>query len=118
MMNAIESETWGVGLEAVVKVKKKPELIDKSFKVPEDVIADLEKLAHVHGSNGRAIQVGTELLIRMRRPPRVEENHSPVVGQTYSITPRSLALIERLLPKYKKRGTVLRAVVHILKESE
>jgi hypothetical protein len=98
--------------------KQKPELIDKSFKVPVDVIAELEKLAHVHGSNGRAIQVGTELLIRRRRLPRVEENQHPVIGQTYAITPRTLELVERLVPKYKKRGTVLRAVVHVLKEPE
>lgn len=112
------NRNWFAGGVTLVKSKKKPELIDKSFKVPEDVIAALDVLSHVHGSNGRAIQVGSELLIRMRRKPNVEENESPVVGQTYSITPRTLALIERLLPKYKKRGTVLRAVVHILKESE
>jgi hypothetical protein len=108
-----------VGAEMLKSKKAKPELIDKSFKVPVDVIAELEKLAHVHGSNGRAIQVGSELLIRRRRHlPRVEENQHPVIGQTYAITPRTLELIERLLPKYKKRGTVLRAVVHILKEPE
>ena len=93
---------------------KKPGLIDKSFKVPVDVIRDLEALAPVFGSNGRAIQVGTELLVRMRRKPKVATNGHPVASQTYSITPRTLVLIERLLPTYKKRGTVLRAVVHIL----
>ena len=95
---------------------KKPGLIDKSFKVPVDVIRDLEALAPVFGSNGRAIQVGTELLIRMRRKPKVANNDQPVASQTYSITPRTLDLIEQLLPSYEKRGTVLRAVVHILQE--
>ena len=95
---------------------KKPGLIDKSFKVPVDVIRSLEALAPVFGSNGRAIQVGTELLINMRRKPRVKENHEPVAAQTYSITPRTLDLIERLLPDYEKRGTVLRAVVQVLQE--
>jgi hypothetical protein len=73
---------------------KKPGLIDKSFKVPVDVIRSLEALAPVFGSNGRAIQVGTELLINMRRKPKVEENHQRVAAQTYSITPRTLDLIE------------------------
>jgi glucose-6-phosphate-specific signal transduction histidine kinase len=100
-----------------VKVKaKKPGLIDKSFKVPVDVIRSLEALAPVFGSNGRAIQVGTELLVRMRRKPKVRESDEKVASQTYSITPRTLDLIERLLPSYKKRGTVLRAVVQILQE--
>jgi len=95
---------------------KKPGLIDKSFKVPVDVIRSIEELAPVFGSNGRAIQVGTELLINMRRKPRVKENHEPVAAQTYSITPRTLDLIEQLLPSYEKRGTVLRAVVQVLQE--
>jgi hypothetical protein len=37
---------------------KKPGLIDKSFKVPVDVIWSLEALAPVFGSNGRAISSG------------------------------------------------------------
>jgi hypothetical protein len=96
------------------KAKKKPALIDKSFKVPVDIIRKLEEFAPVFGSNGRAIQVGTELLVRMRRKPKVAENGSPVASQTYSITPRTLELIERLLPSYEKRGTVLSAVVLVL----
>jgi len=101
----------------VMKSKaKKPGLIDKSFKVPVDVIRSLEALAPIFGSNGRAIQVGTELLVHMRRKPKVEENGERVASQTYSITPRTLDLIERLLPSYVKRGTVLRAVVQVLQE--
>jgi hypothetical protein len=96
------------------KAKKKPALIDKTFKVPVDIIRKLEELAPEFGSNGRAIQVGTELLVRMRRKPKVEENGSPVASQTYAITPRTLELIERLLPSYEKRGTVLSAVVLVL----
>ena len=65
-----------------------------------------------------AIQVGTELLIRMRRKPKVQVGMERirVAAQTYSILPRTMELIERLLPCYEKRGTVLRAVVEILRE--
>jgi hypothetical protein len=98
------------------KANKKPALIDKSFKVPVDVIRELEALAPVFGSNGRAIQVGTELLVSMKRKPKVAANGEPVASQTYSITPRTLDLIERLLSSYEKRGSVLRAVVQVLKE--
>jgi glucose-6-phosphate-specific signal transduction histidine kinase len=99
-----------------LKAKKKPALVDKSFKVPVDVILSLEDLAPEFGSNGRAIQVGTELLVSMRRKPKVAENSSPVTSQTYSITPRTLELIERLLPSYEKHGTVLKAVAQVLQE--
>jgi hypothetical protein len=98
------------------KAKKKPVLIDKCFRVPVDVIRDLEALAPIFGSNGRAIQIGTELLIRMRRKPKVRESAEPAVSQTYSITPPTLDHIEQLLPCYEKRGTVLRAVVYVLQE--
>ena len=95
---------------------KKPGLVDKSFKVPVDVIRGLEALAPIFGSNGRAIQVGTELLVHMRHKPKVTASGEPVASQTYSITRRTVDLIERLLPNYEKRGTVLRAVVQVLQE--
>jgi hypothetical protein len=100
------------------KAKTKSGLIDKSFEVPLDVILDLEELGApaLFGSNGRAIQIGTELLVRMRRKPKVAANGEPVTSQTYSITPRTLDRIEKLLPCYEKRGTVLRAVVRVLQE--
>ena len=101
------------------KAETKPGLIEKNFEVPVDVILDLEKLAHPHlwGSSAHAIEVGTALLVRMRRKPKVRESAEPVVSQTYSITTRTLALIEQLLPCYQKRGgTVLRAVVQVLQE--
>jgi hypothetical protein len=102
----------------VKRKSEKPPLIDKTFKVRIDVIEDLQALALVHGSNGRAIQVGTELLIRMGRKPRIRDDGGsvPVAAQTYSILPRTLDLIERLLPCYEKRGTVLKAVVQVLQE--
>jgi hypothetical protein len=100
------------------KAKKKPGLIDKNFKVPVDVIRDLEALAPLFGSNGRAIQIGTELLVRMRCKLKIRENDEPAVSvsQTYTITPRTLDLIDQLLPCYEKRATVLRAVVQVLQE--
>jgi len=68
------------------------------------------------GANGRAIQIGTELLVTMRRKPKVAASGEPVTSQTYSITPSTLDRIEQLLPCYEKRGTVLRAVVQVLQE--
>jgi YesN/AraC family two-component response regulator len=91
--------------------------INETFKVPIDVIEDLKALALIHGSHGRALQVGTELLIRLARKPKVEAvTGVPVKGQTYTILPRTLDLIERLLPSYNNHGHVLRAVVQVLRE--
>ena len=100
------------------KAKKRPGLIDKTFRIPLDVIRQLEVLAPFFGSNGRAIQIGTELLIRMRRKPKIRENAEPAsaVWQTYTITPHTLDLIDQLLRCYEKRATVLRAVVQVLQE--
>src|SRR5258708_27349099 len=100
------------------KANNKPGLINKKFDVPVDVIVELEKLAHPHlwGSNGRAIQIGTELLLRMPRKPKVGKSDEPVVSQTYSITPPTLDLIEQLLPCYATCGTVLKAVVRVLQD--
>jgi hypothetical protein len=84
------------------KVTKVTPSIDKTFKVPIDVIEDLKALALIHESHGRALQVGTELLIRMARKPKVEAvTGVPVEGQTYTILPRTLDLIERLCPATK-----------------
>jgi hypothetical protein len=98
------------------KTRKKPALIDRGFRVPVDVIRDLETLAPLFGSNGRAIQIGTELLTGMRRKPKVRESEEPAVWQTYRITPATLDRIQRLLPCYENRGAVLKAVVHILQQ--
>lgn len=99
------------------KVTKVTPSIDKTFKVPIDVIEDLKALSLVHGSHGRALQVGTELLVRIARKPKLKAVRGvPVEGKTYTILPRTLELIERLLPTYENRGNVLRAVVQILRE--
>jgi DNA-binding NtrC family response regulator len=99
-----------LGTRVELEVTKVTPSIDKTFKVPIDVIEDLKALA-------RALQVGTELLIRMARKPKVEAvTGVPVQGQTYTILPRTLDLIERLLPSYENRGNVLRAVVQVLRE--
>jgi hypothetical protein len=91
-------------------------LIDKRFTVPVDVILDLEELAPLFGSHGRAIEIGTELLVSMRRKPKVKESQERVAAQTYSITPLTLDRIQHLLLGYENHGTVLRAVTRVLRE--
>jgi hypothetical protein len=79
------------------------------------VVKAIRKKAPVYGSQGRAIQVGTELLIRRKRLVKVNhQGDDQVVGMTYKLTPRTVELIEQLREKYGKRGDVFAACVEIL----
>lgn len=89
--------------------------VAKRYFLPRWVVKAIRKQAPLYGSQGRAIQVGTELLIR--RKGRVKVNHrgdDTVVGMSYKLTPRTVELIERLCEKYGKRGDVFAACVEIL----
>jgi hypothetical protein len=95
-----------------------PHTVAKTYKVPEDVVKAIEKIAPGYGSLGRMLQVATELLIRMPRPLKLAEpdGTEKIVGKTYKLTPRTVALIEDLARShYKKRGRVLAACAEILK---
>ncbi len=89
--------------------------VAKRYKLPRWVVKSIRKQAALYGSQGRAIQVGTELLLRQKK--RVKVNHqgdSEMVGMTYKLTPRTVELIERLRDQYGTRGNVLAACITIL----
>lgn len=90
--------------------------VAKRYFLSRGVVKAIRKLAPIYGSQGRAIQVGTELLIRQKK--RVKVNHrgdGAMVGMTYKLVPRTVELIEQLCAKYGKRGDVFAACVEILK---
>jgi len=90
--------------------------VAKRYKVPRWVVKAIRKQAPVYGSQGRAVQVATELLIRQKK--RVNVNHrgdGAMVGMTYKLTPRTVELIEQLCAKYGKRGNVFAACAKIIK---
>src|SRR5258708_11144833 len=41
------------------------------YTVPNDIAKEIRKAGPIYGSQGRALQVATEVLIRMERPPTV-----------------------------------------------
>jgi hypothetical protein len=93
--------------------------ISKRYKVPTGTHEAIVKLAPEHGSQGRALQVATELLVRMKRPVKVQhDDDSQLAGQTYKLIPRTAQLIDNLVPIYGTRGNVLAACAAVLQESQ
>lgn len=92
-----------------------PHCVAKRYKVPRWVVREIRKAAPSYGSQGRALQVATELLVRMKKPVRVtHKGDKTIVGMTYKLTPRTVQLIEDLCDEYETRGTVLAACAKVL----
>jgi hypothetical protein len=92
-----------------------PHCVAKRYKLPRWVVREIRKVAPAYGSQGRALQVATELLIRMKKAIRVRhQGDKTLVGMTYKLTPRTVQLIEDLCDQYRTRGTVLAACAKVL----
>jgi hypothetical protein len=85
--------------------------------IPEFAVQEIRKAAKVYGSQGRALQVATEILIRMRKRPLVpREANSVVTKMTYKLVPRTVELIDELAGSvYKDRCEVFAACIEALK---
>jgi len=69
----------------------------KSYTLPFNVILELRKVAREYGSQGRALQVATEIAARLRRPPTVTQSDpDTLMRMTYKLTPRTIRLIDEL----------------------
>ena len=89
----------------------------KSYTLPISVVLEIRKAAVIYGSQGRALQVGSEILTRMTKrlsvPPA---KPSSLMRMTYKLAPRTIALIEQLAETtYEDQGQVLAACVKVLK---
>lgn len=95
-----------------------PHTVAKTYKVSEAVIEAIERVAPMHGSKGRALQVATELLIRMPKPIDVPDalKERPLILKTYKVTPRTVELIDKMVEAYGRQSDVLAACAEILKE--
>jgi len=89
----------------------------KSYTLPFDVILEIRRVAREYGSQGRALQVCTELLVRMRRPPAVTAaDPDTLMRMTYKLTPRTIRLIEQLsTSQYQDAGQAIAACLKTLK---
>lgn len=99
------------------KNTERPHTTQKRYRAPQEVIEAIKGLAPDYGSQGRALQVATELLIRRANRLRVPEELGGIANEaaTYKLVPRTIRLIDELLPHYGGRyGQVLAACVRIL----
>jgi hypothetical protein len=89
----------------------------KTYNLSFDVILEIRKAASIYGSQGRAVQVGSELLVRL--PKRISVPHSDpasIKRRTYKLSPRTIKVIEQLSEtEYDDPGQVLAACMKILK---
>lgn len=97
--------------------------VAKRYKIPNYVALVLRRITPDYGSQGRAIQVATEMLSRMNHPVRLMkrraaragiENPDESVGVTYKLLPRTVEIIDGLVGKYETRGGVFEAILEVL----
>jgi len=91
----------------------------KKYALPFSVLLEIRKAAVLYGSQGRALQVGSELLIRMKQPLLVAQAKPPTVRMTYKLVPRTIELIEKLSgTMYEDEQQVLAACMEALKKKK
>jgi hypothetical protein len=89
----------------------------KTYELPFEVILEIRKAASVYGSQGRAVQVGSELLVRLPKPIAVPpQDPASIKRRTYKLSPRTIKIITQLCKsEYGSPGQVLAACMKILK---
>ena len=89
----------------------------KTYELPFDVILEIRKMASIYGSQGRAVQVGSELLVRLPKPISVPQRDPALFKRrSYKLSPRTIEVIEQLSgTDYENAGQVLAASMKILK---
>jgi hypothetical protein len=94
-----------------------PATAPKTYELPLDVILEIRKAASLYGSQGRAVQVGSEILTRLPRPiPVPEPDPASIKRRTYKLAPRTIEVIQQLSEtEYENAGQVLAASMKILK---
>src|SRR5947209_18660376 len=100
--------------------RKPPEehtIAKRYTSIPASAVQEIRKASKIYGSQGRAIQVATEILIRMRKRPLLPpESNSVVTQMTYKLVPRTVELIDELADTvYENRQQVFAACVEALK---
>jgi hypothetical protein len=89
----------------------------KSYTLPLSVVLEIRKAAATYGSQGRALQVGSEILVRMVKPLSVPEpDPASIRRRSYKLAPRTIEVIQQLSEtEYKDPGQVLAACMKVLK---
>lgn len=89
----------------------------KTYNLPLSVILEIRKAASLYGSQGRAVQVGSELLVRLAKPLSVPQpDPASIRRRTYKLAPRTIEVIQKLSEsEYENPGQVLAACIKALK---
>jgi hypothetical protein len=96
--------------------------VAKRYILPRYVVERLKDMSPPYGSQGRAIQVGVELLVRIQYHPipinpvlkKGVPDAEKHVGMTYKLLPRTIEVIDKFVSTYKTRGVVFEALLTIL----
>jgi hypothetical protein len=96
--------------------------VAKRYVLPQYVVERLKEMSPPYGSQGRAIQVGVELLVRIQYHPipinatlkKGVPDGEKHIGMTYKLLPRTIEVIDKFVPTYKTRGGVFEALLTLL----
>jgi hypothetical protein len=78
-----------------------PPTVAKSYTLPVSAYLAIRKVAGLYGSQGRALQVGTEILSRLQDPLPVKKSGKASKRRiTYKLVPRTVQLIHQLTESY------------------
>lgn len=94
------------------------DVVITKYTVTVDTAKAIKKSVPTYGSQGRALQVATEMMIRMEDPPAPEaaDEDTPVVRVSVRLHRRTYELIRELSEKYGDNpGQVIAACMKVLK---
>jgi hypothetical protein len=103
------------------KIRDSASVVVTKYTIPAETAREIRKAGPIYGSQGRALQVATEVLIRMNRPPEVEPfGHVTAPGfvrVSMRLHQRTFDLIRKLaeLEYNDDPGQVICACVKVLK---
>jgi hypothetical protein len=96
------------------------DVVITKYTIPTTTLKEIKKVAPLYGSQGRALQVATEMLIRMENPPQPEiqaDEPPSMIRISMRVRKRTYELIRKLSElKYNDDpGQVIAACVKVLK---
>jgi hypothetical protein len=93
-----------------------PPTVAKSYTLPVSAYLAIREVAWLYGSQGRAVQVGAEILSRLEDPLPVRKSGKISKRRmTYKLVPRTVQLIRELTESaYESSGETLAACVEAL----
>jgi len=91
----------------------------RHYRVPKEVLRDIQAQCPVYGSQARVLQVATEILIRQTKPIKlrytVKTKDGAEIWHSLKLLPRTIELIDKLTEVYGSHGKVFFVCVKVLK---